>query len=217
MVLTFRSYVRQRRKRGPNHLTRSIAPYHASPGLCFRRGYLRRGRQKLSGSWARRKQIRSFQPSEHSRRATWLARMKFLRAEALVALLGHKDESVVEAAESELLSGSTAYWKSNLLFAITHAVPPSRSIPILAEVPLAGSSAQMRTSAAMAIYQTHSAAGIPPLLTALDDPDPQVAFAVMQGLGNLTRDYEWRPKSTEPDADWFRCLSHWREYRQDWK
>ncbi|MGB9073579.1 MAG: hypothetical protein WCC22_13140 [Terriglobales bacterium] len=140
---------------------------------------------------------------------------EFLRVEALVALLGHKDVSVVEAAESELLNGSTADWKSNLLFAIARAVPPSRSIPILAEV-LAGSSAEMRTSAAVAIYQTNSAAGIPPLLTALDDPDPQVAFAVMQGLGNLTRNYTWRPKSTEPDADWFRCLNHWREYRQRW-
>jgi hypothetical protein len=140
---------------------------------------------------------------------------EFLRTEALVALLGHKDESVVEAAESELLGGSAAYWKSNLLFAITRAVPPSRSIPILAEV-LAGSSAQMRTSAAVAIYQTDSSAGIPPLLRALDDPDPEVAFAVMQGLGNLTQNYEWRPKSTEADADWFRCLNRWHEYRQRW-
>jgi len=140
---------------------------------------------------------------------------EFLRTEALVALLEHKDESVVEAAESELLYGSAAYWKSNLLFAITRAVQPSRSIPIIAEV-LAGSSAPMRTSAAVAIYQTNSSAGIPPLLRALDDPDPEVAFAVMQGLGNLTQSYEWRPKSTEADADWFRCLNHWREYRQRW-
>jgi hypothetical protein len=140
---------------------------------------------------------------------------QFLRTEALVALLAHKDTSAVEAAESELLSGSTADWKSNLLFAITRAVPPSRSIPILAEV-LAGSSAQMRTSAAVAIYQTNSAAGIPPLLRALDDSDIEVAFAVMQGLGNLTGGYEWRPKSTQPDANWFACLDHWREYRRRW-
>jgi PBS lyase HEAT-like repeat len=140
---------------------------------------------------------------------------EFLRTGALVALLEHKDESVVEAAASELLGGSAAYWKSNLLFAITRAVPPSRSMPIIAEV-LTGSSAQMRASAAVAIYQTNSAAGIPLLLRALDDPDPEVTFAVMQGVGNLTQSYEWRPKSTEPDADWFRCLNHWREYRQRW-
>lgn len=136
-----------------------------------------------------------------------------LRTEALVALLGHNDESVLEEAEAELLSGSIPYWKSNLLFAITRAIGPSRSIPILAKV-LASSSAQMRTTAAEAIYQTDSGAGVPLLLTALDDPDPEVEFAVMQGLGNLTRNYAWRPKSTEQGADWFRCLSHWREYRQ---
>jgi len=140
---------------------------------------------------------------------------EFLRTEALVALLGHKDESVVGLAESELLSGSSSYWKSNLLFALTQAVPPSRSIPILAEA-LALPTAELRTSAAVAIYQTNSANGIPPLLGALDDPDPQVAFAVMQGLGNLTKDYRWRPKSTEPDADWLRCLNHWRDFRQRW-
>jgi HEAT repeat protein len=138
---------------------------------------------------------------------------EFLRVEALVALLGHNDESVLEAAEVELLSGNIPYWKCNLLLAITRAIGPSRSIPILAEV-LASSSAQMRTSAAVAIYQTDSDAGILPLLTALDDSDAQVAFAVMQGSGNLTGNYTWRPKSTEQNADWFRCLSHWREYRQ---
>jgi HEAT repeat protein len=140
---------------------------------------------------------------------------EFLRAEALVALLNHKDQSVVGLAESELLSGSASYWMSNLLFALTRAVPPSRSIPILAKV-LALPGAEMRTSAAVAIYQTDSPEGIPPLLQALDDPDPQVAFAVMQGLGNLTKHYGWRPKSTEPDADWFRCRNHWRDFRQSW-
>jgi len=140
---------------------------------------------------------------------------EFLRTEALVALLNHKDESVVGLAESELLSGTASYGKSNLLFALTRAVPPSRSIPILAEA-LALPGPQMRTSAAVAIYQADSPEGIPPLLPALDDPDPQVAFAVMQGLGNLTKNYGWRPKSTEPDADWFRCLNHWRDFRQRW-
>jgi hypothetical protein len=153
--------------------------------------------------------LRTFIAGEVSRQS------EFLRTEALVALLGHKDESVVGLAESELLSGSSADWKSNLVSALTQAVPPSRSIPILAEA-LALPDAGMRTSAARAIYQTNSPDGIPPLLQALDDPDPQVAFAVMQGLGNLTKDYGWRPKSTEPDTDWFRCLNYWRDFRQRW-
>jgi hypothetical protein len=36
----------------------------------------------------------------------------------------------------------------------------------------------------------------------------------MQGLGNLTKQYEWRPTTTHYDADWYRCLNHWREYRE---
>jgi HEAT repeat protein len=140
---------------------------------------------------------------------------EFLRTEALVALFNRKDESVVGFAESELLSGTASYWKSNLLFALTRTVPPSRSIPILAEA-LSLLGPEMRTSAAVAIYQTDSPEGIRPLLQALDDPDPQVAFAVMQGLGNLSKHYDWRPKSTEPNADWFRCLNYWRDFRQRW-
>src|SRR5512146_327908 len=75
----------------------------------------------------------------------------------------------------------------------------------------------VRSSAAQALYQTDSQLAITALLTDLKDPDPGAAFAVMQGLGNLTKQYEWRPKTTEPNADWFRCLSHWREFGQDWK
>jgi hypothetical protein len=151
--------------------------------------------------------LRTFVASEVGRQS------EFLRTEALVALLNHKDESVVGLAESELVSGSDSYWKSNLLFALTQAVPPSRSIPILAKA-FALPGAQMRASAAVAIYQTDSSLGIPPLLEALDDTDPEVAFAVMQGLGNLTKDYEWRPESMERDANWFRCLDHWHEFRK---
>jgi HEAT repeat protein len=136
-----------------------------------------------------------------------------LQTEAIVALLDHKDESVVGLAESELLSENSSYWNSNLLFALTRAIPPSRSIPILAEA-FTLSPGEMRTSAAVAMYQTDSIRGIPPLLRALDDPDPGVAFAVMQGLGNLTKDYEWRPTSVELDADWFPCLNHCRDFRQ---
>jgi hypothetical protein len=140
---------------------------------------------------------------------------RFLRTEAIVALLDHKAEWAVGLAESELLSEGFSYWDSNLLFALTRAIPPSRSIPIVAEA-FTLSPAEMRTSAAVAIYQTDSPIGIPTLLRALDDPDPEVAFAVMQGLGNLTKDYDWRPKSRELDADWFRCLNHWRDFRQRW-
>ncbi len=145
---------------------------------------------------------------------------EYLRTEALVALLNQKDESLkdeslVGLAESELLSGSAPYWKSNLLFALQRAVPPSRSIPILARA-LALPDAEMRTSAAVAIYQTDSPEGIQPLLEPLDDPDPEVAFAVMQGLGNLTKQYEWRPKSTEQIRIGFGALNHWRDFRRGW-
>ncbi len=153
--------------------------------------------------------LRRFEASDAARQSD------FLRTEALVALLELKDESVVDLAEGELLNCNTEYRSENLLFAITHVLPPERSIPILAQT-LHCASARIRTSAAEAIYGTNSPKGVPALLQALDDPDPQVAFAVMQGLGNLTKQYDWRPKSTKAGTDWFRCLEHWNEFRNRW-
>ncbi len=135
-----------------------------------------------------------------------------LRTEAIAALLLQKDDSAFDVAAHELARPGTAS-QINLLFALSGAFPAERSIPILAGA-LGSSSPETRRYAAIAIYETGSRLGIPPLLADLDDPDPEVAFAVMQGLGNITAAYEWRPKSTEPNSDWFRCLNHWREYRQ---
>jgi hypothetical protein len=135
-----------------------------------------------------------------------------LRTEALAALLRQRDDSLVDLAVMDLLSPGGGSAKNNLVFAISAGLPAARSIVVLAEV-LKSPNAELRVSAARAIYQTNSPQGIQPLLGALGDPDPEAEFAIMQGLGNLTKQYEWRPKSTDPDADWFRCLNHWMEYR----
>jgi hypothetical protein len=136
---------------------------------------------------------------------------------AVTAILAHQDLSVANQA-SALLDHIPQYNEAvvNLLFAVGGALPPWRAVPILRKG-FASPAAMVRSSAAQALYQTDSRLAIPALLTDLEDPDPGTAFAVMQGLGNLTKQYEWRPKTTEASADWFRCLSHWREFRQDWK
>ena len=66
-----------------------------------------------------------------------------LRTEALAALLGgHHDQSVLDDAEAELLSGASTYSKCNLLLAFTNVVPPSRSGPVIDH--LANSNPQLR-------------------------------------------------------------------------
>jgi len=50
------------------------------------------------------------------------------------------------------------------------------------------------------------------LLSALDDPDREVQFAAMQSLGNLTRQYQWRPTTIDSDSHWNTCIQHWREF-----
>ncbi len=110
----------------------------------------------------------------------------FLRSEALAALLRHRDDSVLEDAELELLNGDNAgYSKSNLMFALTRAVSPSRSTPDL-EKALLQPDTRLSAHVAEVLYQTNSQEAIPALLDALDDGDANVQFVVMQGLGNLS-------------------------------
>ena len=141
-----------------------------------------------------------------------------LRAQALAAILDQGDLSVADWAMAELagpaLFGSKE-GKVNLLFAVQRTLPPARSAPIIGEA-LSSSDAELRTYAARALDQTNSTEAISVLLTAFYDPDPQVSFAVMQGLGNITREYTWRPTTTDLDAHWYDCLIHWRKVRDEW-
>jgi len=81
------------------------------------------------------------------------AKDESLRIDVLTALVGgHKDMSVVEAAESELLSGSTSYSKCNLVYSFAAVVPRSCSFPILTRL-LDSASPEIRTCAGAAADQ----------------------------------------------------------------
>jgi len=81
------------------------------------------------------------------------AKDESLRIQVLDALLGgHKDMSVVEVAESELLSESTTYSKCNLVYSFAAVVPRSCSFPILTRL-LDSASPEIRTCAGAAADQ----------------------------------------------------------------
>jgi HEAT repeat protein len=138
-----------------------------------------------------------------------------LRMSIVCDLLHWKDLSVLPPAEEDLFDQSVRspfYPKSNLVLAIS-GLEPQISIPLLARV-LKSPEPEERVAAARFLEYTHSQTALDILLSALDDPDRDVQFAVMQSLGNLTGHHYWRPNTgtTESDPHWMSCIQHWREF-----
>lgn len=135
------------------------------------------------------------------------------RTSILSDLVKWKDLSVLPAAEEELFTTSKdtpGYLKSNLVLAVS-SLEPQVSVPLLARA-LKLPEPEARVAAARFLEYTKSQNALDVLLTALDDPDRQVQFAVMQSLGNLTNQREWRPNTVDSDAHWNACIEHWREF-----
>jgi HEAT repeats len=136
-----------------------------------------------------------------------------LRMAILSDLLHWKDLSVLSIAEEDLFDQSVQssfYPKSNLVLAISSLEPPI-SVPLLARV-LKSPESEDRLAAARFLEYTNSETALDILLSALDDPDRGVQFAVMQSLGNLTNQHWWRPNTVDRDSHWSVCIEHWREF-----
>jgi hypothetical protein len=137
-----------------------------------------------------------------------------LRMWIVTDLLHWSDLSVLPLAEEDLFDQSASspfFPKSNLVLAIS-SLEPQISVPLLARV-LKLPQPEERVAAARFLEYTNSQTALDILLSALDDPDREVQFAVMQSLGNLTKQFQWRPGNTDvSDPDWGACVEHWREF-----
>jgi hypothetical protein len=136
-----------------------------------------------------------------------------LRMSIVSDLLHWKDLSVLPLAEEDLFDQSvrSPYSpKSNLVLAIS-SLEPQISIPLLARV-LKLPEPEERVAAARFLEYTDSQTALDVLLTALEDSDREVQFAVMQSVGNLTKQHQWRPTTIDSDSHWNACIQHWREF-----
>ena len=136
-----------------------------------------------------------------------------LRTAILGDLLKWKDLSVLPSAEDDLFQSSRhvrADLKSNLLLAIS-SLDPQIAVPLLTRA-LRLPEPEARVGAARFLQYTNSETALDGLLSALDDPDREVQFAVMQSLGNLTNEHQWRPQTTAYHDSWFACIKHWKEF-----
>ena len=141
-----------------------------------------------------------------------------LRIPIVSDLLHWKDLSVLPLADEDLFDQSlqsSVFPKWNLVLAVS-TLEPQISIPLLARV-LKLADPDMRLAAARFLEDTHSQAALPVLLSALDDPNRQVQFAVMQSLGNLTSQHQWRPNTIDTDSHWEACIKHWHDFEKETK
>lgn len=141
-----------------------------------------------------------------------------LRIAIVSDLLHWNDLSVLPMAEDDLFNRSVQsvfFPKSNLVLAVS-GLEPKISIPLLARV-LKMPEPDERGAAARFLEYTNSQDAVGVLLSDLDDPDREVQFAVMQSLGNLTNQRQWRPTTIDTDSHWEACIAHWRDFEKQTK
>lgn len=152
-----------------------------------------------------------------------------LRGELIAALVRRGEVSVLPQLEDFLFTGDSnehSNTRGNLILSLQQ-IDWHISLPIAARA-LRLPSASLRTMAARSIQNLHmeqytphpdemSAPATRILLTTLHDPDPEVAFAVMQSLGELNARHDERPTSTIQDAQWTACLRFWEDFQTSLK
>jgi hypothetical protein len=150
-----------------------------------------------------------------------------LRGELIAALVRRGEASLLPELQQALFTGDlNAYsnMRENLILSL-QKVDWHLSLPIAARA-LQLPSPTLRTVAARSIQNLHmenytphpnemSVPATRVLLSALHDPDPGVAFAVMQSLGELNARHDERPTSTVPDAQWMVCLHFWDAFQSN--
>jgi HEAT repeat protein len=136
-----------------------------------------------------------------------------LRMQVMAIMTRRHNDAALPQLEKELVSskqGEHINARVNMILSLQF-IDGTKSVPILAQA-LFLPDAELRRYAAIALQSTKSVAAIDPLLKALHDQDRSVQFAVMQSLGDLNHEHEWRPHSEGPDLNWSACIQHWEEF-----
>jgi hypothetical protein len=135
-----------------------------------------------------------------------------LRLYLLAALVSRKDTSVVPVLEAALFSIQGPRYvnaRQNMILALQQ-IDAATAAPILVRA-LKLPESELRMYAAMALKQTPGDVAIDGLLAAIDDPDPNAQFQVIEALSYLLHQ-PFCLSSEIPCASRRACLDHWREF-----
>jgi hypothetical protein len=138
-----------------------------------------------------------------------------VRLQALCALLGRNDISMLDVAEDTLLhpaANTEEYLLTNLSAALM-GIKDIGAIPTLERL-LSSSNSRTRLRAIMTLRQMHSSKGIVSLVAALDDKDQDVRYEAVMGLAELTGQTFGRPAISVFQADEQHYLEHWKAWAQ---
>src|SRR5579859_860930 len=87
------------------------------------------------------------------------------------------------------------------------------AVPSLSKL-TASSNGRIRLGAVVALRQSGSATAIPALARLLNDPDKEVLYYAVVGLGEITHQDEWTPAMQEFSQHEKRYLDYWRRWAQ---
>ena len=135
-----------------------------------------------------------------------------LRLYLLSALVSRKETSLVPDLEAALFSFQDPRYtnaRQNMILALQQ-IDAATAAPILVRA-LELPESELRMYAAMALKRTPGDVAIDGLLAAIDDPDPDAQFQVIEALSYLLH----QPlclSTAIPDAARPACVDHWREF-----
>jgi len=136
---------------------------------------------------------------------------QLLRLAILVDLVRRNDTSVLPLVAPALRNKSVPQYASeNLIYAIPKLSDP-KATEFLSSL-LHNPDVRVRRAAAQALRNSGSRAAIQPLVAALSDPDLDVQYFGVIGLGEITGQGEWRPLEEEFKAAPQRYTEHWRNW-----
>lgn len=136
-----------------------------------------------------------------------------VRMQSLSALVRRNDLAALETAEPILLNQPVRFEKYLLdnLSASVEGIKDPKAIPILQRL-LRSSSSRTRVTAVAALRQMHVSDTIEALVIALGDPNREVRYEAVIGLGELTGQDQWSPAVDKFAQNEQSYLDHWKEW-----
>lgn len=135
-----------------------------------------------------------------------------VRLDVARSLVAHDDIAGLELVEHALNnpSGLTTETFSNLAGSLAGLRNPE-SVPALRRL-LTLSDQRITRAAVVALRQSHSSSALQPLSSQLGNPEQQVRYYAVVGLGEITGQDEWTPSYNEFTAHESKYVEHWREW-----
>lgn len=140
-----------------------------------------------------------------------------VRVAAMAALLAQNDVSILGPAARLMLRPREHHASpgevSALASAVQFGIRDPKAVPALSSL-LRSQNPGVRRGAAAALRNTHDPKAVQPLAESLYDPDREVRYYAVVGLGEITGQNKWTPSVANFQQNEQKFLKHWRDWAQ---